>query len=171
MAVVMVMSNTPGVCQRIGENEAGSSSVVQTPTMSSTSKAGHVGGEFRASHDLVGEVFGVDAWRVADQRDEPVPAVVPIGPYAMDGDPEFREGCQVAIPMNDRVLLQSLARSQGVDPQLKHQIASTRHSAATARPCKTARAPMIRSHLACSARPFGRGRSASAAAVSCRLIG
>src|SRR6185503_3207150 len=169
--MVVVISSTPGVllvnrgeCRRVEGHRLNVDDLVGM-------EAGHVGGELWAGHALPGELFGVGAGWVVDQRDESIRAVASLGPHTVGGDPECLEGCQVAGPVNRRVLLQSFGRSQGVDPELKHQIASTMQRAATARPCSTARAPMIRSHCACSARPFGNAWPVSAAAVSCRLIG
>src|SRR6478672_12759033 len=188
--MAVVISSTPGVlfvnlgeCRRVEGHRLNVDDLVGI-------EAGHVGGELWAGHALPGELFGVGAGWVVDQRDESIRAVASLGPHTVGGDPECGEGCQVAGPVNRRVLLQSLGRSQGVDPELKHecctpsvdvgwcgsvggacQIISATHRMATARPCSRARAPMTRSHLACSARPFGSGWLASAAVVSCRLMG
>src|SRR6185312_11918781 len=193
--MVVVISSTPGVllvnrgeCRRVEGHRLNVDDLVGM-------EAGHVGGELWAGHALPGELFGVGTGWVADQRDESIRAVASLGPHTVGGDPECLEGCQVAGPVNRRVLLQSFGRSQGVDPELKHrmsallklmsvgvdlwawawawacQIISATHRAASARPCSIARASMIESHFACSARPFGSDWLASAAAVSCRLIG
>src|ERR1700754_1594626 len=120
--VVVVMSSTPGVllvnrregCRverhRLNVDDLGGI------------EAGHVGGELWAGHDMPGELFGVGARWVADQRDESIGPAASLGPYTVGGDPECLEGCQVAGPVNRRVLLQSFGRSQGVDPELKHRM-------------------------------------------------
>ena len=152
-------------------------------------ETGHVGGEVGAGHVLPRELFGIGALRIADQRDESVRTAGSLCPHTVGGDPERLEGCQMAGPVNRRIPLESIGRTQVVHPELKHrmpcslvdvgwcgaprarQFISATHRAASARACSVARALMIRSHLACSTRTCGNTWPLSAAAVSCRLIG
>ncbi|OBJ49055.1 hypothetical protein A9W95_02880 [Mycobacterium sp. 1423905.2] len=69
-------------------------------------EAGHIGGEFWAGHDLPAELFGVNARWVADQGDKTIRTAASFGPYPVGGDPEGREGNQVASPVHSCIPLQ-----------------------------------------------------------------
>jgi len=152
------------------------------PMYAAVTAAGHVCG---------GDRGRVCSFGVGDQGDQAVCVGVVVGPDAVRGDVEGPQAVDMAGPVRGRVVLECFGRAQGVDPELVHdpgqpsgmrlrgetvktepgQLMRLTPSAATARPCRTARGTMMRSQSRCSARAFAGVWWASAAAVSVRLMG